>query len=244
MKPWEGAILTSVVHDFENLDGQGHGVKIEVQSAVPSMILPLIPWKSALDWKVQAARFAKTVLLVIVGRDRDTGRIYPDPVDGRIRAAYTPSAFDKNSLLEGIIGAAKILYAAGAKEVFTTHGHLPRFVRAAVDPDQPEDGINDPAFQTWLEEIRRGMYGRSDGPTIATAHQMGTCRMGSDAKTSVVDPSGKVWGTEGLYVADASVFPSASGVNPMVTNMAISDWTSRNLAKELDREAGKGLARL
>jgi choline dehydrogenase-like flavoprotein len=57
--------------------------------------------------------------------------------------------------------------------------------------------------------------------------------MSSTASTGVVDPSGKVWGTEGLYVADASVFPSASGVNPMVTNMAISDWISRGIAKGL-----------
>ena len=73
---------------------------------------------------------------------------------------------------------------------------------------------------------------------------MGTCRMGTTPKKSVVDPTGKVWGTEGLYVADASVFPSASGVNPMVTNMAISDWTSRNLAKEMTREKKAGVSRL
>jgi choline dehydrogenase-like flavoprotein len=36
-----------------------------------------------------------------------------------------------------------------------------------------------------------------------------------------------------LYVADASVFPSASGVNPMITVMAISDWISRGIVDEL-----------
>jgi choline dehydrogenase-like flavoprotein len=36
-----------------------------------------------------------------------------------------------------------------------------------------------------------------------------------------------------LYVSDASVFPSASGVNPMVTNMGISDWISRGIVKEM-----------
>jgi choline dehydrogenase-like flavoprotein len=46
-----------------------------------------------------------------------------------------------------------------------------------------------------------------------------------------------VWGTEGLYVADASVFPSASGVNPMVTNMAIADWISRGVAEGLRSRA-------
>lgn len=53
-----------------------------------------------------------------------------------------------------------------------------------------------------------------------------------------MDPSGKVWGTEGLYVADASVFPSASGVNPMVTTMAISDFISRGIARDLAQEKG------
>ena len=57
--------------------------------------------------------------------------------------------------------------------------------------------------------------------------------MSAVEKEGVVDPTGRVWGTEGLYVADASVFPSASGVNPMVTNMAISDWISRGVADGL-----------
>ena len=46
---------------------------------------------------------------------------------------------------------------------------------------------------------------------------MGSCQMGTRSSTSVVDPRGRVWGTKGLYVADASVFPTASGVNPMIT---------------------------
>jgi choline dehydrogenase-like flavoprotein len=58
--------------------------------------------------------------------------------------------------------------------------------------------------------------------------------MSAMEKDGVVDPTGQVWGTKGLYVADASVFPSASGVNPMVTNMAISDWISRGIAKGLE----------
>ena len=61
--------------------------------------------------------------------------------------------------------------------------------------------------------------------------------MSSSAKTGVVDPTGKVWGIEGLFIADASLFPSASGVNPMVTNMEISDWISRNIGRDLQRES-------
>jgi len=46
--------------------------------------------------------------------------------------------------------------------------------------------------------------------------------MGASARTSVVDAEHRVWGIRGLYVADASTFPSASGVNPMLTVMAIA----------------------
>jgi choline dehydrogenase-like flavoprotein len=70
--------------------------------------------------------------------------------------------------------------------------------------------------------------------------------MGKTSKNSVVDPDCQVWGTDGLYVVDASVFPSASGVNPMVTNMAIADWASRNVARALGkpRSERNGMARL
>lgn len=64
---------------------------------------------------------------------------------------------------------------------------------------------------------------------------MGSNRMSTRPQDGVVDPSGRVWGTEGLFVADASVFPSASGVNPMITNMALSDWISRGVGRELRR---------
>jgi choline dehydrogenase-like flavoprotein len=60
--------------------------------------------------------------------------------------------------------------------------------------------------------------------------------MSAKAKDGVVDPKGRVWGTEGLYVADASVFPSASGVNPMVTTMAIADWIAQGSCEDLKGE--------
>jgi choline dehydrogenase-like flavoprotein len=40
-----------------------------------------------------------------------------------------------------------------------------------------------------------------------------------------------------LYVADASVFPSASGVNPMVTTMTFGEWIGRRVVEEMVEEA-------
>ena len=62
-----------------------------------------------------------------------------------------------------------------------------------------------------------------------SAHQMGSNQMSTKATTGVVDPRGRVWGTESLYIADASVFPTASAVNPMITvsaAYATSRWPS------------------
>lgn len=61
--------------------------------------------------------------------------------------------------------------------------------------------------------------------------------MGTKPSTSVVDPRGRVWGTESLYIADASVFPTASAVNPMITNMALS----HSIAQFIDEDLRGGL---
>ena len=57
--------------------------------------------------------------------------------------------------------------------------------------------------------------------------------MGADPALSVVDEDGEVWGTERLFVLDASVFPTASGANPMVTTLAIAHMLATRLAGRL-----------
>jgi choline dehydrogenase-like flavoprotein len=55
--------------------------------------------------------------------------------------------------------------------------------------------------------------------------------MGTAEGNSAVDEKGRVWGCEGLWVCDASVFPSASGVNPMITNMGIARGIARGVVE-------------
>lgn len=68
----------------------------------------------------------------------------------------------------------------------------------------------------------RGYEARLDGilPLYGTAHQCGTLRMGTDAKTSVVDRDCKAHDLDNLYVADTSVFVSSAAVNPALTCIA------------------------
>jgi choline dehydrogenase-like flavoprotein len=62
---------------------------------------------------------------------------------------------------------------------------------------------------------------------------MASCRMGASARTSVVDQDHQVWGIPGLYVADASTFPASSGVNPMLTIMAMAHRAAAVIAARL-----------
>jgi choline dehydrogenase-like flavoprotein len=191
-------------------------------------------------------------------RDRDTGRVYADSSTGKPCVDYTPSAFDAAHTLEGVLALAKMCYITGAREI---HAFLPGvepFIRAdhpspvaagdncsreEVDGAEKKDGekkesgqidlgIADPAFTAWLATVKAA-GNRAPYTYFCSAHQMGSCRMSSHAGDGVVDPKGRVWGAQDLYIADASVFPSASGVNPMVTNMAIADWIARGVVADL-----------
>jgi choline dehydrogenase-like flavoprotein len=245
IRPWEGGILTSVVGTFENQDGHGHGSKLETTCMMPSWCLTFMNWTSGLDFKLQALKYRHMNSFISITRDRDTGRVYPDPETGCPRIQYTPSAFDRAHTMEGVLALARIAFTMGASDIHVAIANTPAFVRAST-PLAPESEAQTSArFEDWLSSVKQA-GNQPPAAIFASAHQMGTCRMAKAPHLGVVDPSGKVWGTEGLYVSDASVFPSASGVNPMITNMAISDWISRELSETMHREkrAGGNMARL
>ncbi|KAG4442836.1 hypothetical protein IFR05_001717 [Cadophora sp. M221] len=241
-RPWEGGILTSVVSSLENLDGHGHGAKLETTCMMPSWCLTFLNWNNGLDWKLHALKYRHMNSFISIVRDRDTGRVYKDPDSGAARIDYTPSAFDRAHALEGAIALAKIQFVMGASEIHVCIAGTPPFIRANPGRDETSDETT-ARFETWLEDVKKAGNQPPAG-IFASAHQMGTCRMSRRANMGVVDMRGKVWDTEGLYVSDASVFPSASGVNPMITNMAISDWISRELSKDIIKEKMPPMARL
>jgi choline dehydrogenase-like flavoprotein len=64
-----------------------------------------------------------------------------------------------------------------------------------------------------LEMTRYGAYG---------GHHIGTARMGSDPRSSVVDSDCRVHGVDNLYIASAAVFPTSSQANPTLTIVAMA----------------------
>ncbi|KAL1835913.1 hypothetical protein VTK73DRAFT_5269 [Phialemonium thermophilum] len=206
---------------------------------VPYTILSNKPWRGGIDFKTSAARLAHFETFIALVRDRDTGSVHVDPDTGRPRVHYTPSAFDRAHALEGILALCRLCHASGAREIHPFLPEVEPFIRQVAkknnDDDKEEESraVPDLAFEAWLDGVRAvGSRTIAHSP-FASAHQMGSCRMGSHPGEGVVDGRGRAWEARSLFVADASVFPSASGVNPMVTNMAIADWIARGVAKEL-----------
>lgn len=110
-----------------------------------------------------------------------------------------------------------MLAAAGATEIFSLHTPP---VRA-----RPDQSGWLPTFGTALD-ARGYRYCRM---SYITFHQMASAAMGSDPRRSVVGEMGETHELGGLYVADGSAFPTSSGVNPMITIMAIADHVARSI---------------
>ena len=60
--------------------------------------------------------------------------------------------------------------------------------------------------------------------------------MGSDPSQSVVDENGEMWECDNLFLCDASVFPTASGANPMMTTLSTAQMVMTRLARRLQLE--------
>lgn len=78
------------------------------------------------------------------------------------------------------------------------------------------------AREVWVDQVPTGLS--------AGQHQAGTCRMGTDPRTSVTDPEGRVHGHDNLWVADGSLHVTNGGVNPVLTIYALAHRTASLLS--------------
>jgi cholesterol oxidase len=63
----------------------------------------------------------------------------------------------------------------------------------------------------------------------STAHILGGCPMGGSPSEGVIDPYGRVFGYENLYIADGSIIPANLSVNPSLTITALSEWVMSHI---------------
>jgi choline dehydrogenase-like flavoprotein len=215
IEPWTGSLQTVVSPQFADLD-HGHGIRFEVMPGHPGLMASLLPWASGQAHKQSLARLAHSAAFIVLTRDTGEGQItldrHGDPV-----IHYWPNETDRRHLVRGMQEVTRIVFAGGGVGVSSLHAPP---LRLDTEGGMPGT-VSKPRLDGYLAELeRRGVVLNRVG--LGTAHQMGTCRLGADAKSAVADPYGEVHGVRGLFVADASGFPTASGVNPMLSTMALA----------------------
>lgn len=208
IEPWAGP-MQSAYSDAFNYRAGNYGAKVEVAPAHPGMAALALPWESRARHFELMKRFRNAATMFALTRDRDPGSI---DLDDEAAVRYRLSPFDGENLTAGIAGLFDLGFAAGAVRMMTLHAKPIEIDRDAWTGNERN---------ALLQRLRRiGIA--PNRQTLFSAHQMGTATMGSAAADSVVDPAGRVWDYENLIVADASLFPQSSGVNPMLTIMAMA----------------------
>ncbi|KAJ7541205.1 hypothetical protein O6H91_10G050000 [Diphasiastrum complanatum] len=219
---YEGTIMTAVSEAAANWESSGYGALLEVPALLPGGFAGLMPWCSGADSKRRISRYSRTAHCIVLARDKGSGMVKVDK-RGYPSIFYKLSPEDEESLKQGADKALRVLIAAGAQEIGTHH------------PDGEElqiKGATITEIEDYLWRVRSKSLTQVS-MSLCSAHQMGSCRMGIDPSSSVVDPKGESWDVEGLFIGDTSVFPTASGVNPMITVQSIAFCTAKRVNEYL-----------
>jgi choline dehydrogenase-like flavoprotein len=118
--------------------------------------------------------------------------------DGRPVLTYAMTEPDRAQLARGLVACARLLLAAGARQV-TIPAVPPLRVTSARELDALDPSVL-----------------RPHSVPLTAVHPMGTMRMGEDVKRSVVRSTGEHHQLRGLFVLDGSLFPTSIGVPPQI----------------------------
>lgn len=237
IEPHLGAPLTTVCNEFElGPQGNGYGARIECPSAHTGLWAAVMTWMTPFQYKEKMLMYRHETPLIVMQRDQGEGSV-SSTRDGTPVVHYSVSARDKASLSKALNGAFKILTTGGAQVVQSSHIRDPGIFLA----DGPYNLLrmaSDDKLQKYLAFVgRQGMRKHEIG--LFSAHQMGTCRLSTTPLRGAVDVHGEAWDCDNLFVMDASTFPSAAGVNPMITVLVIAKMLSSKLALRLRYEDQK-----
>jgi len=208
---WYGPMMTVVTDSFANLH-QNFGFRLECPPLHPGIMGVANAWNNGKKFKESMLEIANTAAFLVLVRDMESGSVEVDAVGNPI-LHYKIKNKDLQHLITGIQEATKAHFVNGAKEIIIHHN----------DPVKLSDCEFD--LQKLIKKINTRKW-QSNYYSLFSAHQMGTCRMGKDSIKSPVNTKGQLNMVGNIYVADASVFPSASGVNPMLTIQAVAAYIS------------------
>lgn len=220
VEPWGGAMQTRYCAQFADMDGTGYGARFETGPIHFALPASAFGWANPRQLREDVGRLAHMGHVGILLRDRDAGRVTPNRW-GHPRVRYDVSRYDAAHMRRALEASARIMAAAGAEELFTL---------------QTPPARCRPGGAGWLERFMAqadAIGYRRLRMSYVSFHQMGTAAMGADPARGAVDAEGQTFDVRGLYVADGSTFPASSGVNPMITIMAVADHVARALDTHL-----------
>lgn len=192
---WKGVPQSYYVDAFAS-----DGIMLEGIGGPPDQAAISTP-RSGDEHRELMLRVRNTGAFGVMVRDSATGSVRE--LLGRPHVRYDMHPDDAARFKRGFEVLADVFWAAGAREVVIPLRGLPTL----------HDGDNGP--------LRAARAAPQDVSAMAF-HPLGTARAGADPRRSVVDGDLRVHGVAGLHVADGSVVPSAIGVNPQVTIMALA----------------------
>jgi choline dehydrogenase-like flavoprotein len=229
---WHGPMQGARSLQFAAGEDGRNGYVIESAPGHPGLLALGLPWEG-IDEHAASMRDARYFApLVAVTRDGGTGEVTLTRA-GRVRVDYRLDPVGVTTLRHAAVRMARMARAAGAGDIVVAATPGIRFTPVRSSPE------TDAAAYGRFEDRVAKMDFRPNRGSVFSAHQMGTVRMGASARDHPCDPNGRVRArgrrerlVGGLYVADASLFPTAIGVNPMLTVMALARRVARTVLAE------------
>ncbi|MFF5112848.1 FAD-dependent oxidoreductase [Streptosporangium sp. NPDC000509] len=220
---WSGQIQSAVSFDLTHCES-GVGFLVESLTLNPLTWAGQSPFTDARSHRDRLRDLPYFATWHGVSHDHGSGQVYLD-ADGQAAVRWAlDDEIDRRVALRAHLELARMHHAAGANEIFTFHWSDLRWRRG-------ED------FDGYLDELRAVP---ADDYTAFSAHQMGSCRMGASPEDSVADGHGRLHDVRGVWIGDASALPSAPGVNPMITIMALAERTALSLIETARSGAAAG----
>ncbi|MGW4797376.1 FAD-dependent oxidoreductase [Nonomuraea sp. NPDC004297] len=214
IEAWSGQIQSAVSFDLTHCESD-NGFLVESLTLNPLTWAGQSPFVDARRHRDRLRGLPYFATWHGVSHDHGSGEVYLDP-DGKAGVRWAlDDEIDRRVALRAHLELARMHHAAGANEIFTFHWSDLRWRRG-------ED------FEGYLNALRAAP---TDDYTAFSAHQMGSCRMGASPETSVADGWGQLHDVRGVWIGDASALPSAPGVNPMITIMALAERTAEALVE-------------
>jgi len=226
IRMWDGPMQTIVVRRFQDADEGHHGPWIEAAPGHPGLSALATPWQGGRRHKDRMRALGRAAASIVLVRDVAEGRIGVD-ARGEPRIDYRLSRRDRRNLVRGLQETARIHRAAGALRISTLH------LRECSVGDGRRP-ISNGAFDDFLEQIAR-LGIRESGVALFTAHPMGSARAGLDARTSAAGPTGECHEVRNLWIGDGSLLPTAPGVNPMISIIALAIRSADFIHERLSR---------